>query len=111
MKIDVPIVIEFDSQDTSLSGSNHAGRAVYTLRYDTENDGSDALLFRGYPAKGDEKYQESGLPILAHMPEAVDKKLKDRAARNPYDYLWDGVSEDDRLLAQAKVDAEWDPTP
>lgn len=113
MKIDLPVVIVFDCQDTDyLSIRCAAGQTVCTLRFDTGNDGSDALLIQGYPAaKGREKWAESGQPLLAYIPSRVDKKIKDRAERSPYDYLPEYVSEEDRQAAQDKVDAERDPTP
>jgi hypothetical protein len=112
MKIDLPITIIFDCQATDQGAIGRAaGKIIGTLQYDTEGDGTDALFFSVYPPpeKFEAKYVESGQSILAHIPAAADKLVNSRAAANPYDYMVG--TEEERTAAQAKVDAEQDPTP
>lgn len=107
MKIDLPITIIFDCQDTNpTSIGRAAGVLVATLRYDTDGDGKDALLLPVYPPVEpiEEKYAESGQAILAHIPGGTDKKINRRAARSPYDYMVG--SEKEREIAQEEADEQ-----
>lgn len=107
MKIDLPITIIFDCQDTnSNSIMRAAGKLVCTLRYDTDGDGRDAILLPTYPPVEpvQEQYAESGQSILAHIPSAADKKVSQRAARSPYDYMVG--TEQEREIAQEEADQE-----
>ena len=46
MRIDLPITIIFDCQDTTLGDlTRAAGKIVGTLQYDTEGDGTHTLSF------------------------------------------------------------------
>jgi hypothetical protein len=102
MKIDLPITIIFDNNNDRQSIP--AGTQVFTLRYELEGDGTDALLIPGFPPPEsfDEKYCESGQSILAHISKATDDKIKARARRSPYDYMVG--TEEDREAAQAEAD-------
>lgn len=119
MKIDLPVTIIFDCERTDHDAINRAaGVLVGTLRYDTEGDGTDAVLFSQYPP--DEKpvmlmgreFIPQGEPagaFLACIPAKADTKINSRAANSPYDYMVG--NEEERQAAQDKVDAEKDPTP
>lgn len=121
MKIDLPVTIIFDCQQTDSASIAHAaGHIVGTLRYETEGDGTDATLFGTYPPNEKPVYisgcefipkGEPALAVLSYMETATDKRINGRAARSPYDYLHAGVTEEDRTAAQDEVDAEADPTP
>lgn len=104
MKIDLPITIIFDCQNTDYSTERNAGKQVFTLRYETDGDGSDALLLPGYPPQDpvEEKYAESGQAILAHIARATDDRIKARARRNPWDYMVG--TEQEREIAQEEAD-------
>ncbi|WP_298800043.1 hypothetical protein [uncultured Devosia sp.] len=102
MKIDLPITIIFDNNNDRQSIP--AGTQVFTLRYELDGDGTDALLIPGFPPSEpvDEKYSESGQSILAHISKATDDKIKVRARRSPYDYMVG--TEQERAVAQEEVD-------
>lgn len=106
MKIDLPIVIMYDCQDV-FSSARQAVNVVCTLRYETGGDGSDALLFQGYPMEeNDKRVGEPAQALLAYLPSASDKKITAKALRNPYDYLTGEFSEAERTMAQEEVDEE-----
>lgn len=107
MKIDLPITIIFDCQNTDhASIMRAAGTLVCTLRYDTDGDGRDAILLPVYPPVEpvDEQYAESGQSILAHIPAATDRKINSRAARSPWDYMVG--TEKEREIAQEDADEQ-----
>lgn len=116
MKIDLPVTIIFDCQATDHAAIGRAaGVLIGTLRYETDSDGTDAVLFGSYPP--DEKqvmllgreFIPQGEPaqgLLAHMPAAADKKVSARAARSPWDYMVGTDAE--RKVAQEEADAERD---
>jgi hypothetical protein len=106
MKIDLPIVILYDCQDTDMrSVERAAGKIICTLRYDTEGDGTGAILIQGYPPEdGREKFSESGEVLLAYLPTKMDQKIKNRATRNPYDYAVGDEAE--RLVWQEEADEQ-----
>jgi hypothetical protein len=111
MKIDLPIVVIFDCQDTNWSAiERSAGKIVCTLRYDTEDVSGPVKLFQGYPPV-DEKLWEPGDHLIAFMPTGIEKKIRSRAAASPYDYLDATFSEEERQAAQDKVDEHREPTP
>jgi hypothetical protein len=119
VKIDLPITIIFDCQATDASSIGRAaGHVIGTLRYETDGDGSDAVLFGSYPPDekpclvGGREYVPEGEPALAllsHIPAKADARISSRAARSPWDYMVGTDAE--RQAAQDKVDAERDPTP
>lgn len=102
MKIDLPITIIFDNNNDRQSIP--AGTQVFTLRYELDGDGTDALLIPGFPPPEnvDEKYCESGQPILAHISKAAYDKIKARARRSPYDYMVG--TEQERIISQEEAD-------
>ncbi|MDE2106624.1 MAG: hypothetical protein KGL39_55930 [Patescibacteria group bacterium] len=104
MKIDLPITITFDCQDTGYSTERNAGKQVFTLRYELDGDGTDALLLPGYPPTEpvEEKYAESGQAILAHITRAIDERVKNRAIRNPWDYAVG--TDEERTVWQEEAD-------
>lgn len=116
MKIDLPVTIIFDCQDyKSVHGfqtKNFIPR-VCTLRFDIEDEDEPVELFSCYPPEEQLGYPscENGEGVLAILTSDEFRKIAHRAAAQPYDYLDGTVSEDERQAAQAKVDAEKDPTP
>lgn len=116
MKIDLPVTIIFDCQAIDPGSIGRAaGHLVGTLRYETDGDGSDAVLFGKYPP--DEKpflclgkmHTPEGEPaqaILSFIGKRTDDKIGARAARSPYDYLYAAVSDEERDAAQEAADAK-----
>lgn len=116
MKIDLPITIIFDCQETTQNAiMRSAGHLIGTLRYETTGDGTDAILFPSYPP--DEKtflcagrehvpHGEPAQVLLSFIPAKTDVKITARAESSPYDYLHAGVSEEDRTAAQEEVDEQ-----
>ncbi len=97
MKIDLPITIIFDCQATDAASiMRAAGHVIGTLRYETDGDGRDAVLFGSYPPNdkpflvAGRMHTPEGEPaqgVLAFIPAAADKKINSKAARWPEDYM------------------------
>lgn len=114
MKIDLPITIIFDCQQTDASSiARAAGHVVCTLRYDTAGDGSDAALFGCYPPNdkpfmlGGKEFTYEGEPaqaVLSHLPRKTDEKITGRAARSPSDYMVG--TEEEIAVAQEESDEQ-----
>jgi hypothetical protein len=111
MKIDLPVTVIFDCQATDgASISRAAGHVVGTLRYDTDGDGRDAVLFGSYPPNdkpflcAGRTHTPEGEPaqaVLAFIPAKTDAKIMARAARSPYDYAVGTEEERTRWQEQA----------
>jgi hypothetical protein len=116
MKIDLPITIIFDCQEASHSAIGRAaGHIVGTLRYETDGDGSDAVLFGQYPPNekpftvAGSPYTPQGEPaqvLLSFISRDADKRITARAERSPYDYLHAGVTDAEREIIQEEVDEQ-----
>lgn len=112
MKIDLPVTIIFDCQNTdSASISRAAGHVIGTLRYDTDGDGRDAVLFGTYPPNETpyrvlgKEYIREGEPsqaVLSFIPAKTDDKIAARAQRNPWDYAVG--TEEERTVWQEEAD-------
>lgn len=114
MKIDLPITIIFDCQATDSSAiSRAAGHVIGTLRFETEGDGSDAVLFGQYPPNdkpflcAGRMHTPEGEPaqaVLSFIDRKADDKIKHRAARSPTDYM---VGTDEEIaIAQEDADEQ-----
>lgn len=97
MKIDLPVLIAFDCPGFDRADIERAaGKIVCTLRYDTEGDGTDAVLFGQYPPNekpvwfSGREHVPQGEPaqaLLAFIPAGTDAKISVKAARNPEEYM------------------------
>jgi hypothetical protein len=105
MLIDLPVVVLLDCQDPDRH-SLAAQKIVGTIRYDTENSDVEALFFPAYPPPddADTKYWESANGVLAHISSAANTRIKNAAARSPYDYMVG--TEQERTIAQEEVNEQ-----
>ncbi len=113
MKIDLPVLIVFDCQQTDAGSiGRSAGHRVCTLRYETDGDGTDAVLFGEYPPNEkpvlilNREFVPQGDPaqgVMAHIPSDVDTRVNARVARSPWDYMVG--TDEEREAAQERAGA------
>lgn len=110
MKIDLPVTIIFDCQNTDWPSIKRAAAvSVCTVRFDTDNPEEPAQLFDHYPPRKDAA-ADPGDAVLTPLTVDTFNKIRRRAEANPYDYLSDKFSEEEWQAAQDKVDSEREPS-
>lgn len=105
MKIDLPVTIIFDCQQTDHGSIGRAaGHVIGTLRYETGGDGTDAVLFGSYPPPENGDLGEPAMALLSFIPRKTDEKITARANRSPYDYACG--TEEERTIWQEEADEQ-----
>lgn len=106
MLIDVPVLIAFDVNEGMSFDYRKLDRAVsrltLTLRFDTDDPDKPIRYTGHYPPRDNDESQwstDTDGVIAGLMPYGCEKKLIERARRNPADYCAD-PAEGDTLQEQ-----------